>query len=141
MPLPAHLLKTPNLIRRPPVALALRPRLHMLPFHVIIPRLQKLVVVHILQLHPPTPTLHFAENLVFVVAPGVVERALFRRAAHAAGGHLRDVDVGVFVGGVVDVLRYGEGYGGVGDGFAEEPGYALLGWGIRAGRGDFFICG
>ena len=36
--------------------------------------------------------------------------------------------MGVFFGGVVDVLGYGEGDGGVGDGFAEEPGYALLIW-------------
>ena len=65
-----------------------------------------------------------------MLAEGVVERALFRRAAHAAGGYLVDVDVGVFVGGVVDVLAYGEGDGGVGNGFAEEPGYALL-WDVR----------
>ena len=34
--------------------------------------------------------------------------------------------MGVFFGCVIDVLGYGEGDGGVGDGFAEEPGYALL---------------
>ena len=61
-----------------------------------------------------------------MLAEGVVESAFFRRAAHAAGGYLVDVDVGVFVGGVVDVFAYGEGDGGVGNGFAEEPGYALL---------------
>ena len=37
-----------------------------------------------------------------------------------------DVEVGVFLSGVVDVFFYGKGDGGVGDGFAEEPGYALL---------------
>lgn len=61
-----------------------------------------------------------------MLAEGVVESALFRRGANTAGGYLVDVDVGVFVGGVVGVFGYGEGDGGVGDGFAEEPGYALL---------------
>ena len=61
-----------------------------------------------------------------MLAPGVVEDALFLGAADAAGGYLGDVDVGIFFGGIVDVLGYGEGDGGVGDGFAEEPGYALL---------------
>ena len=126
MPLTTHLFKTPNLIRRPPIVDALRPSLHMLPLHIVKPRLQKVVVVHIFQLDPPAPRLDLAEDLVFVIAPAVVEGPLFRRAAHAAGGYLVDVDVGVFVGGVVDVFAYGEGDGGVGNGFAEEPGYALL---------------
>ena len=56
-----------------------------------------------------------------MLAEGVVESASFRRGADAAGGYLVDVEVGVFFGGVVDVLLYGEGDGGVGDGFAEEP--------------------
>ena len=63
-----------------------------------------------------------------MLAPVVVEGALFGRAADAAGGYLGDVDVGVVGFGV---LGYGEGDGGVGDGFAEEPGYALLGGGVR----------
>lgn len=62
-----------------------------------------------------------------MLAPSVVENAILRRAADAAGGYLGDVDVGVFVVGVVDVLGYGESDGGIGDGLAEEPGYALLG--------------
>ena len=61
-----------------------------------------------------------------MVAPDVVECALFGRAADAAGGYLGDVDVG---SAGVGVLGYGEGDCGVGDGFAEEPGYALLRWG------------
>ena len=61
-----------------------------------------------------------------MIPPGVVKSALFRRAANAAGSYLRDVDVGVFFRGVVDVFVDGEGDGGVGYGFAEEPGYALL---------------
>ena len=61
-----------------------------------------------------------------MVAPGVVEGALLCRTADAAGGYLGDVDVGIVFGGIVDVLGYGEGDGSVGDGFAEEPGYALL---------------
>lgn len=68
-----------------------------------------------------------------MLAEGVVESASFRRAADAAGGYLVDVEVGVFFGGVVDVLGYGEGDGGVGDGFAKEPGYALL-VGVLDGR-------
>ena len=63
-----------------------------------------------------------------MLAPFIVEGALFGRAADAAGGCLGDVDVGVVGFGV---LGYGEGDGGVGDGFAEEPGYALLGGGVR----------
>ena len=61
-----------------------------------------------------------------MLAPRVVENAILRRAADAAGGYLGDVDVGVFVVGVVNVLGYGESDGGVGDGLAEEPGYTLL---------------
>lgn len=126
MPLAIHLLKTPSLISRPPIVNALRPSLHMLPLHIIKARLQKVVVVNILQLDPPTLALHFSEYLVLMLAEGVVKGTLFCRAANAAGGYLVDVDVGVFVGGVVDVLINGEGDGGVGDGFAHEPGYALL---------------
>ena len=125
-PLTIHLFEPPNLISRPPIANAFRQRLHMLPFHIIVPRLQKVVVVNIRQLDPPALAFDFAEDLVFVLAPGVVEDALFLGAADAAGGYLGDVNVGVFFGGVVDVLGYGEGDGGIGDGFAEEPGYALL---------------
>ena len=66
-----------------------------------------------------------------MLAPVVVEGALFGRAADAAGSDLGDVDVGVVGFGV---LGYGEGDGGVGDGFAEEPGYALLS-GVLDGRG------
>ena len=98
----------------------------MLPLHIVIPRLQEVVVVDVCQLDPPAPALHLSEYLVLVLAPGVVEGALLRRAADAAGGYLGDVDVGEFVGGVIEVLGDGEGDGGVGDGFAEEPGHALL---------------
>ena len=55
-----------------------------------------------------------------MIAESPVQCAQLGRAFDAAGRRLRDVDVGgVFVDG--------EGYGGVGDGFAEEPGDALLG--------------
>ena len=63
-----------------------------------------------------------------MIAPGVIEDALLRRAADAAGGDLRSVDVGELVGGIVDILSDGQGDCGVGDGFAQEPGYALLDW-------------
>lgn len=131
MPLTVDHLEPPNLIRRPPVPNALRIRLHVLPFHVVVPRLQEFVVVDVGQLDPSALGFYFAEDLVFVVAPGVVEGAQLFRAADAAGGDLGDVDVGVVLGGVVDVLGNCEGDGGVGYGFAEEPGYALLGWGVR----------
>ena len=134
MPLAGDLLEPPNLIGRPPVADALRQRLHMLPFHVVVAGLQEVVVVDVRQLDPPALALDLAEYPVLVLAPGEVEDALFLGAADAAGGYLGDVDVGVFPGGVVDVLVYGEGYRGVGDGFAEEPGYALLILGIRHER-------
>lgn len=126
MPLTTHHFKPPNLVRRPATADALRQSLHMLPLHIVIPSLQKVVVVHIRQLDPPTPALDLAEYPVLVLPPRVVERAVFRRAAHAAGGDLGDVDVGALVGCAVDVLAYVQGDGGVGDGFAQEPGYALL---------------
>ena len=135
MPLALHLLETPNLIRRPPISNALRQRLHVLPLHIVIPRLQEVVVVDILQLDPAAPALDLSEDLVLVLAPRVVEGAVLIRAADAAGGYLCDVDVRALVGGFVDVLRYGEGDGRVGDGFAQEPGYALLGWGVRWGGG------
>lgn len=130
-PLTINYLEPPNLIRRPAVPNALRIRLHMLPFHIVVPRLQKLVVVDVGQLDPSAFGFYFAEDLVFVVAPGVVEGAQLFGAADAAGGDLGDVDVGVVLGGVVDVLGDCEGDGGVRDGFAEEPGYALLGWDVR----------
>ena len=128
-PLPFDFLKPPDLIRRPPIAPnTLRHRLHMLPLQIQPPRLQKIVVVDIGQFHPAASGVYFPEDLVLVLAPVVVEGALFSRAADAAGGYLGDVDVGV---GGLGVLGYGEGDGGVGDGFAEEPGYALLSGGVR----------
>lgn len=57
-----------------------------------------------------------------------VQRPLLRRPADAARRDLGDVDVRVVPGGWVGVLSYGEGDGGEGDGFAEEPAYALLFW-------------
>ena len=63
-----------------------------------------------------------------MLAPVVVEGALFGRAADATGSYLVDVDMGV---AGLGVLGYGEGDGGVGDSFAEEPGSALLGGGVR----------
>ena len=125
-PLAINLLETPNLIGRPPIVYALRQSLHMLPLHIVKPGLQEVVLVNILQLDPPTPALHFSKYLIFMIPPGVVKSALFRRAANAAGSYLRDVDVGVFFRGVVDVFVDGEGDGGIRYGFAEEPGYALL---------------
>lgn len=135
MPLAIDLFKPPHLIGRPPIVQALRQSLHMLPFHIVVPGLQEVVFVDIRQLDPPALTLDLSEYPVLMLAPGEVEKALFLRGADAAGGHLGDVDVGVFLGGVVDVLVYGEGDGGVGDGFAEEPGYALL-VGVLGGGGD-----
>ena len=120
-PLPFDFLKPPNLIRRPPFSYTLRHSLHVLPLRIQPPGLQKVVVVHIHQFHPAASAVYFPEDLVLVLAPIVVEGALFGRAADAAGGYLGDVDVGVVGFGV---LGYGEGDGGVGDGFADEPGYA-----------------
>lgn len=126
MPLTVHLLKPPSLISRPPIVNALRPSLYMLPFHIVKPRLQEVVVINILEFDPSAFALDLSEYLVLMLTEGVVESALLHRAANAAGGYLVDVEVGVFLGGVIDVFGYGEGDGGVGDGFAEEPGYALL---------------
>ena len=88
IPLAIYLLETPNLIGRPPIANALRQSLHMLPLHIVKPSLQKIVVVNIFQLDPPTPALHFSKYLIFMIPPGVVKSALFRRAANAAGSYL-----------------------------------------------------
>ena len=98
----------------------------MIPFHIVEAGLQEIIIINILQLDPPTLTLDLSEYLVLMLAEGPVENASFRRASNAAGGYLMNVEVGVFFGGVVDVLCYGESYCGVGDGFAEEPGNALL---------------
>ena len=127
-PLPIDFLEPPNLIRRPPISYAVRYSLHVLPLQILPPRLQEVVVVNVCQFDPAASGVYFSEDLVFVLAPVVVEGALFGRAADAAGSYLGDVDVGVIIFGV---LGYGEGDGGVGDGFAEEPGYALLGGGVN----------
>ena len=87
-PLAIHLRETPDLIGRPTVVYALRQSLHVLPLHIVKPGLQKVVLVNILQLDPPTPALHFTKYLIFMVPPGVVKSALFRRRANAAGSYL-----------------------------------------------------
>ena len=62
-----------------------------------------------------------------MISGGPIQGAVFGRAGDSARGDLFDVDVGGGgVGGVVYVLGDGEGDGGHGDGFAEEPAYALL---------------
>ncbi len=66
-----------------------------------------------------------------MVAFAPVQDAVLVGGADAAGGDLGDVDVDGRVGGggggVRGVLADGQGDGGEGDGFAEEPGEALEG--------------
>ena len=59
-----------------------------------------------------------------MIAPRPIERAFFRGSRDAAGGDLRDVDVGEVVRG--GVFGDGQGDGGGGDEFAEEPADVLL---------------
>ncbi len=59
-----------------------------------------------------------------------IERAVLGRTGDAAGGYLLDVEVCETRFGI-NVFGDCEGDGGHGDGFAEEPAYALL-----AGRID-----
>lgn len=58
-----------------------------------------------------------------MVAVLPIEGAFFGGAGDSRRGDGEDVDVGE---GTVGVFGDGEGYGGHGDGFAEEPGDALL---------------
>ena len=127
-PLLADHLKPPNLIRAPAITDALRISLHPLPTILVQPPFQKelqiLLIIFTLTkrfaelgfVGPARLAEDFAEDAVLVLAHGPVERALFGRAAEAAGGDLRDVDVGC--AGGVGGLGDGEGDGGQGDGFA-----------------------
>ncbi len=96
----------------------------MLPLQIIPPILQKLIPLHIPQLHPPTAAPHFAENGIGMVAEFPVEGAQLFGFGDAARGDLLDVDVGE---AAVFVLGDGESDGGEADGFAEEPADVLLG--------------
>jgi hypothetical protein len=87
------------------------------------------------------PALDLAEDAVFVVAEGPVQHPVLVRRADAARGHLGDVDVDGLRGGVVGgcVLLDGQGDGGEGDGFAQEPGEALEGEEGVEGRGEAVV--
>lgn len=65
-----------------------------------------------------------------MIAPRPIEGAFFGGAGDAARGNLRDVDVGEVVGGG-GVFGDGQGDGGGGDEFAEEPADVLLEGGAR----------
>jgi len=54
-----------------------------------------------------------------------IKYAVFRRSGDTTSGYLLDVDVGE-TGFGINEFRDCEGNGGHGDGFAEEPAYALL---------------
>lgn len=62
-----------------------------------------------------------------------IQRSFLRRPPDAPRRDLRDVDVRGVWGLRVSVFGDGEGDGGEGDGFAEEPAYALL---LRVVRSD-----
>ena len=98
----------------------------MLPLRIIPPGTQPLLIVIILQildLDPPTLPLNLAEYTIFMRPVGPIQRSQLRGAADAPSRGLCDVDVrrAIFF---IFVDR--ERYGCVGDGFAEEPGDALL---------------
>lgn len=113
--------KETHLISRPPTPNTFSITLHLLPL-ILEPFRQPLVIVHILGQNPPTPPFHSPKNPVSVIAVCPVKGAVLG-SSDTAGGVLFDVDVG---GGGLFVLRYTEGDGGEGDGFAEKPAHALL---------------
>lgn len=67
---------------------------------------------------------HVAEEIVRPRRPPPVEHALLRHALDAAASRLPRLDV--CRPGLVVALPHIEGYGGDGDGFADEPGHAFL---------------
>lgn len=96
----------------------------MLPLQIIPPLPEELIIIHILQPHPPRLPLHSPKDAIFVLPLRPIERAQLGRALHAARGGLSDVNVRDRVGGCV--LGDCERDGGEPDCFAQEPGYALL---------------
>lgn len=108
-------------------------------FPVVIPPLTQpflvIVIRQIRHLNPPALALHLSEYAIFMSAELPVQRPQLGGAFYAARRGLLDVDVR---GPVFFVFADAEGYGRVGDGFAQEPGDALLwGWGdlvLVAGR-------
>jgi len=97
----------------------------MLSLHIIPSRLQKFIIIHIPQLHPPTLPLYTSKNPIFMISIYPIKGTVLGRARDAAGGDLLDIDMGK---AVFNVFGDCEGDGCEGDGFAQEPAYALL-WG------------
>ena len=96
----------------------------MLPLHIIPPRLQELIIIHIPQLHPPALPLHLPENLIRVIMVLPIQGAVLHRGDAAGRGDLRDIDMRHAV--VFCVFGDGEGDCGERDGAPVEPSYALL---------------
>lgn len=95
----------------------------MLPLQIIEPRLQKLIIIHIPQLHPPALPLHLPKNLIRVIMVLPIQGAVLHRGDAAGRGDLRDIDVRQIV---FRVFGDGEGDGRERDGAPVEPAYALL---------------
>ena len=95
----------------------------MIPLHILKSSLYELVLIHIAELYPSALAFHAPKDPILVIPVRPVECAVFGCARDSASGDLLDVDVG---GIGLDVFGYGEGDGGHGDCFAEEPADALL---------------
>ena len=95
----------------------------MLPLQIIEPRLQKLIIIHIPQLHPPALPLHLPENLIRVIMVLPIQGAVLHGGDPAGRGDLRDIDVRQIV---FRVFGDGEGDCRERDGAPVEPAYALL---------------
>ena len=95
----------------------------MLPLHIIEPRLQKLIIIHIPQLHPPALPLHLAKNLIRMVMVLPIQGTVLHRGDPAGRGDLGYIDVRQIV---FRVFGDGEGDCRECDGAPVEPAYALL---------------
>lgn len=96
----------------------------MLPLHIIPPRLQKLIIIHLPQLHPPALPLHLPENLIRMLMVLPIQGAVLHRGDTAGRGHLRYIDMRHAV--VFRVFGDGEGDCRERDGAPVKPPYALL---------------
>ena len=95
----------------------------MLPFHVIPPFLQEIIIINITQFYPSALPLYISKDSIAMIAVHPIQNAIFRRCDATGRGNLGDVDVGLIV---FDVFVDGQGNRGERDCTPEKPAYALL---------------
>ena len=107
VPLLVKRLKPPDLIRRPPVCLALHKALYKDAINIIPTLLQPILIINLTQFAPPTSSFERTEYAVRMIPPCPVKRAFLGRARNASGGFLGNVDMGFVI--IIRVFVYGEG--------------------------------